>query len=54
MTFFPRSMVSGTVGAFTYYGQLEPGGSYRTPFFNRYTQIYAEVGVSIDQALDSL
>jgi hypothetical protein len=54
VTFFPRSMVTGTVGAFTYYGQLEPNGTYETPLFNRNTQIYAEVGLSIDQALDSL
>jgi hypothetical protein len=49
----PMPLLSLGAGAATLAPQLRPDGQYRTPGLNRYTQIYVDVSVSLDAALNA-
>jgi hypothetical protein len=44
----PHPAVTVTVGTATNHGQLGADGRYRTPGFNRFTEIYSDVSLNID------
>lgn len=47
LTFTPIKSMSISVGASSYHSQLDASSSYQTPFFNRYTTVYLDLGLDI-------
>lgn len=47
IAFKPLKAMSISVGASSYHSQLNQSSSYQTPFFNRYTTVYVDLGLNI-------
>jgi len=42
------------LGASTYNAQLSPDSSYEAPFFNRYTRVYLDINITVDQLVQAI
>lgn len=47
IAFKPFKAMSISVGASSYHSQLNQSSSYQTPFFNRYTTVYVDLGLDV-------
>ena len=54
VSYSPLPWLGLALGTSTFNPQLTPSSEYRAPFFNRYTQVYFDISLTIDQLVQSI
>lgn len=54
LSYSPLPWLGLSLGTSTFNPQLTPESDYRSPFFNRFTQVYFDVSLTIDQLVQSI
>ena len=54
LSYSPVPWLGLALGTSTYNPQLTPGSEYRAPFFNRFTNVYFDISVTIDELVNSI
>ncbi len=54
ISYSPLPYIGFSLGTSTLNPQLAPDSSYYAPFFNRYTQVYFDVTLTIDEVVQAI